>query len=249
MDSQEARIFIAIVIAVLVLAAIIIYFAISMIRQQRRNLELQKANVLAEISAMEKERARIAADLHDELGPVMSVIKFRVDDASQSDKVEQEQLSKASEQLDGLIGRMREIANNLMPRALQRKGLVTAVDEYISKMQDTVKIKFSFEHPDKVELPEDKAIHVYRALQEVIHNCIKHSGADTMEIRMEKKPASVSIFCRDNGKGFDHEKIGHEATGIGLGSLKNRTEILGGTMILESKPGKGTAFLFDIPVK
>ena len=123
MDAQEARIYMAVIITVVVLGIIIGYFAISVIRQQRRNMELQKANALAEISAMERERARIAIDLHDDVGPVLSVIKFRVDNANVSDAEEQEELKKASAQLDEVIARMREVSNNLMPSVLQRKGL------------------------------------------------------------------------------------------------------------------------------
>src|SRR5438477_5729337 len=114
--------------------------------QQRRNLELQKANALAEISAMEKERARIAADLHDALGPVLSVIKFRVDHVELLDKEEKAELAKASKQLDELIGHMREVANNLMPSALQRKGLIAAVEEFIQNVGKTNGLEIHFDN-------------------------------------------------------------------------------------------------------
>lgn len=248
MDAQEARIYVAIIITVIVLGIIIGFFAVSMIRHQRRNLELQKANILAEISAMEKERSRIAADLHDELGPVLSVVKFQVDYAVQSDKVEAEQLEKASVQLDEIIERLRGIANNLMPSALQRKGLIVAVEEYISKIEGTGKMRIEFERPEQIALPEHTSIHVYRTLQEVIHNCVKHADAGKMEIQIERKKGQLRILCRDNGSGFDYERMQREGKGLGLVSLKNRTEILGGKMTVESKKGRGTAFLFEIPI-
>jgi signal transduction histidine kinase len=249
MDTQEARIFIAIIITSVVLGVIIGYFVISVIRQQKRNLALQKTNILAEISAMEKERARIAADLHDDLGPLLSVIKFQVDYARQSEVVESEQLDKASEQLDGLIDRMREIANDLMPSALQRKGVLTAVGEYISKVRKTGKLNIIFQHPPNLVLSPVTSIHIYRTLQEAIHNCMKHAEASEMTIDLEKKNNHLTILCRDNGRGFDQQVTGVAQKGIGLNSLKNRTEILGGTMIIESKPGMGTALLFTIPIK
>jgi signal transduction histidine kinase len=121
-----------------------------------------------------------------------------------------------------------------------------AVEEYISKIEATGKLRIPFTHPDRVDLPTDTSIHVYRALQEVIHNCIKHAQASQVEIRMEQDDRLLKIWCRDNGKGFDYATA---SKGIGLNSLKNRTEILGGKMTLESKPGKGTAFLFEIPLK
>jgi two-component system, NarL family, sensor kinase len=249
MDTQEARIFIAIIITVVVLVIIIGYFAVSVIRQQRRNLELQKANALAEISAMEKERARIAADLHDDLGPVLSVVKFRVDSVETENKEEKEELTKASQQLDELITRMREVANNLMPSALIRKGLIGAVEEFTNNAADGSGIDISFTTPASITMGEDKSINIYRVIQEVVHNCLKHAQARKMDIVFEERNGLLKIICRDNGKGFDFSKLSNESTGIGLRSIKNRTEIMGGRMTVESKPGLGTAFLFEIPVK
>lgn len=245
MDAQEARIFTAVVITAIVIGVIIGFFALSVIRQQRRNLALQKANILAEIKAMEKERSRIAADLHDELGPVLSVIKFKVDLASQHTHPDKEQLDSASVQLDEMIAKMREISNDLMPATLARKGLLVAVEEFISKIESISPLKIVFEHPALIEVPEHFVIHLYRVLQEVIHNTVKHAKASRMEIRMEQLPGKLKVLCRDDGEGFDTTLPG---TGMGLLSLRNRTELLGGTMTTESKLGKGSAFLFEIPL-
>lgn len=245
MDAQEARIFTAVVITAVVIGVIIGFFALSVIRQQRRNLALQKANILAEIKAMEKERSRIAADLHDELGPVLSVIKFKVDLASQHAHPEKEQLDSASVQLDEMIARMREISNDLMPSTLLRKGLLVAVEEFISKIKSVSPLAIEFDHPATIAIPEHFMIHLYRVLQEVIHNTVKHAKASRMEIRMELLPGKLRLLCRDDGQGFDTTLPG---TGMGLLSLRNRTELLGGTMTTESKLGKGSAFLFEIPL-
>ena len=248
MDPQEARIYIAIIITVFVLGVIIGYFAISVIRQQRRNLELQKANALAEITAMEKERARIATDLHDDLGPVLSVVKFRVDHASLVDNEAKEELHIASEQLDELIARLREVANNLMPSALIRKGLIGAVEEFTRNVTTSSNMVISFTADENIKLGEDKSINIYRVIQEVVQNCLKHAKAKKMEILFEEKKGLLKIICRDNGVGFDYSKLSKESAGIGLRSIKNRSEIMGGNMVVESKPGKGTAFLFEIPI-
>jgi signal transduction histidine kinase len=249
MDSQEARIYTVVLIISVTLGVIIAYFIISIIRQQRRNLELQKASILAELSAMEKERARIAADLHDDLGPVLSVIKFQVDNVEDVKGEEKEQLAEASQHLDGLISRMREIANNLMPSALHRKGLITAIDEFISKASEAGKLQIHFRYPENLHLPEEISINIYRAIQEVVHNCMKHAKASELQIIMGEKNGALTILCRDNGKGFDYLRLSKESSGIGLKSLKNRTEMIGGTLQVESKEGKGSAFLFEIPIK
>lgn len=249
MDAQEARIYLAIIISVIVVGVIIVYFAISVIRQQRRNIELQKANALAEISAMEKERARIAADLHDELGPILSVIKFRVDHVDPEKKDEQEELAKASQQLDDVITRMREVSNNLMPVALQRKGLIAAIEEFISHAQESAGITIGFRHETLPALLEDVSINLYRIVQETVHNCIKHAKAEKMEISISVKPDLLTLMSRDNGVGFVPPQTGEVYEGIGLRSLRNRTEMMDGSMMIESEPGKGSIFIFEIPIK
>ena len=249
MDATEARIYLAVIITGIVLGTILLYFTISIIRQQRRNLELQKANALAEISAMEKERGRIAADLHDELGPVLSVIKFQVDNVEQVDAEEKLQLQKASQSLDELIEKMREVANNLMPSALQRKGLIAAIHEFTQHAANQQGAEIYFSADPIPAIPEEKGINIYRVVQESIHNSLKHSRASKIDIGISEKGGVLRIVCRDNGQGFNYEKAIKESAGIGLRSLKNRTDIMGGTMTVESKINSGTAFLFEIPLK
>ena len=249
MDTQETSLYLAIIISVVIIGTIIIYFAVSVIRQQRRNLELQKAYSLAEISAMEKERARIAADLHDDLGPVLSVVKFRVDNVETINVEEKEELVKASQQLDELIARMREVANNLMPSALIRKGLINAVQEFTSNASASSGVMIRFTASEDIQAGEEKNINIYRIVQEVVHNCMKHAKASRLDISIEAKNGNLVLLCRDNGKGFDYTRMITESGGIGLRSIKNRTEIMGGNLRVESKPGVGTAFLFEIPLK
>lgn len=248
MDAQEARIYIAIIITVLVLGVIIFYFALSIIRQQKRNIALQKTNTLAEINAMERERSRMAVDLHDDLGPILSVIKFQVDHVQAITTDEKEQLEQASELLDGLVERIRDIANDLMPVAIKRKGLIAAVEEFINKAAQGSAIAINYSSPASINMTEEKAINIYRAVQETVHNCLRHSAATQLDISISQKGDFLQILCKDNGKGFDLERIESDNSGMGLRSLKNRTEIVGGTLLIESKPGIGTALLFTIPI-
>src|SRR5688500_2056178 len=118
MDQQETSLLTAVVIAAVALGIIIFAFFLSIIRQQRRNLALQKMNMMAEINAMERERARIANDLHDDLSPVLSVIKFQVISLKVTEEKDQQQVQHAAAHLDSMIHRLREISNNLMPNTL-----------------------------------------------------------------------------------------------------------------------------------
>lgn len=247
MGSQEKLLFNAIIISAIVLGIIITFFIVSIIRQQRRNLELHRLNILAEITAMEKERTRIAADLHDDLGPLLSAIKFKINSVDTVDKDDLEQLAGASSHIDDLIRRLREIASNLMPSVLLRKGLVSAVHQFIGNI-DRKQLEINFNHPELPEVPQDKSINLYRIVQEVTHNTIKHARASRLVIDLTLKGNSLILKTEDDGVGFDMSQRSKEGGGLGLRNLKSRAEIMGGHFNAESSPGRGTRYLFEIPL-
>jgi signal transduction histidine kinase len=248
MDPKETTLFTAIIIAAIIIGAIIIYFIISIIRHQRRNQQLYKSKILAEITTLEKERSRMASDLHDELGPVLSSVKLKVncfDIQSEEDKV---QLEKVNANIDNIIQRMREISNDLMPATLQRKGLVAAVIESMERTTKLNGLKIDFHQKDIPELKIEKAIHVYRIIQEVIHNTIKHAKAKNLDIGLAVKNNKLVLRTKDDGAGFNHSKVLQEASGLGLRNLLSRTEILNGEMYIDSSKEKGTEYIFELPI-
>src|SRR5688500_12226345 len=111
MDPNETKIYNAILIAAGVLGIILIYFIITIIRNQRRHLKLQQANLLVEITTLENERKRIVADLHDELGPLLSVVKLHVMSLETNEKQNLELIEKANANLDDILDRIRDICN------------------------------------------------------------------------------------------------------------------------------------------
>lgn len=249
MVTHTASLITGLLMASVIIGAIIIAFTISVIWQQRRVLKLQKQTMLAEISAMEKERARIAADLHDDLGPILSVVKFQVDNVETSGEEDKQQLAQASSYIDDMVVRLREISNDLMPNSLVRKGLIAGIEEFKRRVENKNTLKIEFEHPPLVYLSEQQNLHVFRIIQELVHNSIKHAKATLLKISLTIEKNELRLLYRDNGAGFDYEKIKNNSTGIGLRSLKNRVELIGGNLVVESVLSKGSAFLFTIPVK
>ena len=249
MDTQEANFFTEALIVTIIVGIIISYFVISIVRQQRRNLELSRKNALAELAAMEKERSRIASDLHDDISPILSVIKFQVISLKVPEEADQLQVQKTSNQLDELIERIRAISTNLMPATLVRKGLDVSIDEYIRNLQDMTPLKIHYTYEMDHELAAEKSINIYRMIQELFHNSIRHAQATELKLVFEAQEQSrqLKIFFKDNGIGFDYDKALQADTGFGLRSLKSRTELMGGKMQVESQAGLGTAFLFQIP--
>ena len=247
MDAQETTIYHAIVITSVVLGVIIVYFIISITRQQRKNLELHRLKILAEITTLERERARIASDLHDDLGPLLSAVKLKINSFELTDEDDKLQMDLTNEHIDDILKRIRDISFDLMPNALIRKGLVTALREFLDYLNNEGSIKFVFESSDKIQVSEQKAVNIYRIVQEAVHNAIKHSGASEFCLKIESVNKNLLISIRDNGKGFDHDKESETNVGFGLRGLVSRTEVIGGKMYLESVPGKGTTYSFEIP--
>lgn len=248
MDPQEATIVTAIIIASVIIGIIIAFFVFSIVQQQKRTNILQRGQMLAEISAMEKERERIAADLHDDIGPILSVVKLHIDDVHTTTSDDDQQLKKAAKYIDDLATRLREISSNLMPNALLRKGLRTALLELKDRVEHSSGLAIDFSCSDTTSLSQQMSVHVFRIIQELLHNSLRHAQASRLKIDISIKDKKLLVFFQDNGKGFNYELMQKESPGIGLKSLKNRAEIIGGSFKVESIIAKGTAFFFEFPL-
>lgn len=249
MDAQEAKIYLAVIISVAFVAVILSYLAILIIRQQRKNLELQKIAALAEITSMEKERARIASDLHDELGPTLSVIKFRIDGIANLHDKANEDLVVASSQMDEVIEKIRSISNNLLPVVLQRKGPITAIETFIEQLNLKGNLQINVKYPSDLNINEDYGIQIYRIVLEAINNCLKYAAATNMQIIFKEENRILKLICQDNGKGMELPIHFQQNAGRGLVSLQNRTALMEGIFTIESELGKGTLLTFEIPLK
>jgi two-component system, NarL family, sensor kinase len=247
MDPEEKRIYTAILLTCLVLGVIIIFFVASSIRQQRRNLELHRQNILAEITTLEKERARMAHDLHDELAPMLAAIKLKINSFDLHDESDRSEMVKTNDHIDSLLKRIREITFELLPNSLLRKGLIGATHEFVEMISKHSLIEIHFKSELIGPLSEEKTVNLYRILQEVVYNTVKHSGATVLQISINSQKGKVVLATTDNGKGFDYDKTLNEGNGIGLRSLKSRVEIMNGEFFIESKKGTGTSYIFQIP--
>src|ERR1700744_440424 len=119
----------------LIIAIIILYFFISIIRYHRRYMRLQRERIFAEITIRENERKRIAGDLHDSLGPLLSAVKLNISSVDVDNDGDQAVLDKTGGYLDEIIGSLRRISHDLLPNTLERKGLLEAVREFIAQVK------------------------------------------------------------------------------------------------------------------
>ena len=248
MGTTQTTIYDYILIASIILGIILVYFFISIISQQRINMSLRRRNTLQEISGLEKERARIAADLHDEMGPLLSAVKMKINSFDLQDPRERVELEKTNGHIDDIIRRMREISFDLMPGTLLKKGLVKALTEYALFIEKERNLKVHFTHRVESVLEQDKSVNLYRIVQEVVHNSVRHSGASEITIDLTTREDKLILYLSDNGCGFDHKQALTAGKGIGLRSIINRAQIAGGRSSVASLPGKGASYLFEIPI-
>ena len=249
MHPQETKIYIAVLIAAGVLAIILVYFIINIIRQQRRTQKINEERMQAEIMTMEKDRTRISHDLHDELGPILSAVKFKINSVEPSDADDKQMISQASDHIDEIIRRIREIANDLMPNTLKRKGIVHAIEEFIENTSKVTPMKITFHHNELPQLPAEKAIHLYRITQEIVHNAIKHSQAKTLAIELKQNGNNIVLITKDDGVGFNFDAQEQENRGLGLRNLQSRSDIMQGQFSAQSTKGRGVQYIFEIPIQ
>ncbi len=236
----------AVAIISVIVCFIIGYFIISIMRRQREVLKWQQTRIKAEIETLEKERKRIASDLHDELGPMLSAIKLQINHLEPTDETEIQALDKSSSQIDDIIQRFRDISYDLLPNTLVRKGLVKAVEEFIGRLKRGNNLAVIFTSPD-LNLSQEKAINIYRIIQENIHNTIKHAKANKLTITIEIIGKKLILKTVDDGIGFNYEENMKMANGLGLLNLQSRVEVLDGQLKVISSVGNGTIYNVEIP--
>lgn len=238
-----------ILLASIVITILVSFFVVSIVRQHRRFVRIQQGRMRNEISLLEKERKRLAHDLHDDMGPQLSAVKMQLACLESVAEGEQYLLQRAGRSIDQIIDTMRAVSFNLLPSTFQRKGLVPALRELMASKTAVCNMEMILDADELIPLANDHQLHMYRIAQELIHNSIKHSEASRFRILLKVEKKSVIFLLEDNGKGFNRNKALQTATGLGLRSIESRAQILGAQMLTESAPGRGCCYYFEIPIR
>ena len=205
--------------------------------------ELEKKLMSAVISTEEKERKRFAADLHDGLGPLLSSIKLYLSGLEEiKDESRTEMVNYARELTDESISSVRTIANNILPVELSEKGLIASLESFAGKLQFTRQIEIDIVD-DSGGLPLEPSVEIilYRVVQELINNSLKHAEAKKIHIRFDRENQLLKIQYQDDGIGFDPEAtLLKPDGGQGLKNIRQRIESLNGKMEIQSRSGEGT---------
>jgi len=203
------------------------------------------------IFAQEKERKRIAQDLHDEVGAMLSVVKLnvaRIEKKAQEEKPK-EIAGETKSYLDEVITQVRRISRALLPPSLDKLGLFFALEELAKWVNKSDQLKIECKKSgEQFRFESKKELALFRVIQELLNNAIKHSGANLITIHTRFTNDYLAVLISDNGKGFELEEKMN--SGLGLKNLESRTQILGAKFKMRSRPGKGTeAFICMDSVK
>ena len=224
--------------------------ALNKLQLQAEVMKQQDIATKAIINAEENERKRIAADLHDGVGQMMSAAKMNLsafeNEISFKDETQKVYFDKLIGLVDESCREIRSVSHQMMPNALLKSGLASAVKEFIDKI-DTKVIKVNL-YTEGLNERLDGNIEtvLYRVIQECVNNVIKHAGADKLDISLIKDTDGIAATVEDNGKGFDtNDKLKFE--GIGLKNITSRIEFLKGSVDFDSSPGKGTLIAIHVP--
>lgn len=223
-------------------------------RQHTEHLRLFASSVQR---AQEDERRRIARELHDGLGQLLTGMKFDIevfeDTIPKNQTRTRRQLRLTKRRIDGLITEIRRISSNLHPSALDDFGLQVALGLLAREFERDHRIAVTFAAGDGQFTHDDPQVGIalYRIAQEALSNIARHALATAVEIGLSRDGNSVSLSIRDNGKGFDPStppQRGNHVRGLGLISMQERTEQLGGSFSIRSSREAGTSLHIRIPV-
>jgi hypothetical protein len=225
--------------------------------EYQKNLTLLKEQELTSINAMvhgqEKERKRIAEDLHDNLGSVLATLKLHFENLKinrEKKKIDQNQLFDKTESLiDEAYLKVRRIAHAKNAGVIANQGLLIAIKMMAEKISSADKIQIEvIDFGLNKRLENNLEISVFRIVQELITNTIKHAEAQNTTINISQFENILNIIIEDDGKGFDINKIDLK-DGMGIQSIKTRIQHLKGTFEVDSTLNKGTSIIINIPVE
>ena len=239
-----------------VTALLLISFLSYRTYQQKRKLQEQKISELEKeklllatqslLKGQEDERSRLAKDLHDGLGGLLSGVKLQLG-AMKGNLILSEEhgriFNTALGKLDESISEMRRVAHNMMPEALMKLGLQQALQDYCDGLSASQPFTINGEfHGLEKRLEPSTEVVVYRIVQELLNNAVKHSGASAILAQVMRQDNSLTITVEDNGRGFEKEIV---LQGAGLKNIRSRVDYLKGQLDIQTNPGKGTSVHID----
>lgn len=205
----------------------------------------QELNLInATMDGQNKERKRLARELHDSIGGNLASIKLQLSSSNDNGTLQ----TKIIKQIDETYHQVRDLSHNLASKKFQNNGISTLIKEYVNNIQQGSNQNISFNpHPEEKinEIESPLKEELFKIVQELLTNTLKHAKADHIDIYLNEYQTSLQLLFEDNGIGFDTSKI---KDGIGFKNIRNRLSPLSGKMMIDSTENRGTVVNIEIPV-
>ncbi len=256
--SKKNNLLIFTIVAFLLTMAVLYFFYQNNRNRQKMKLQqtiayLTEKKAHAAVEAEIQERKRIGQELHDCLGQMLSVTGLHISILQQKKNISEQRrealLCAAMRSVDEAFTEVRNISHNLAPSLLSERGLEGALKQLSDQINQSNRLHMTFEtfglNGNISSLVENT---LFRAIQEVLNNTIKHSGARTLSIQLTQGATDISLMAEDDGKGFDLQAVKNKK-GSGLHHMKSRVENLNGSLHIDSAPERGTIVSIVVPIK
>jgi two-component system, NarL family, sensor histidine kinase DegS len=219
-----------------------------------KKINQQKFRSVLILEGQEEERKRIAMDIHDGIGQMLTSLKFQMESINLNDREQANQkIQEAGQLIREVIREVRKVTFNLKPTVLGDFGLKAGLKLFIQEIGKLTDIRLVYETEGEIErLPQKTENNIFRIIQEAINNAIKYSGADAIYVSAKQAAHELVITVEDKGKGFDSSNVKARnmniESGRGFFNMYERTEYINGNLAITSEPGKGTKVVLSVPL-
>lgn len=217
---------------------------------KRMELNYQQEVIYRTLDAVEDERKRVARDLHDEVGAALSAMRLLVGQLDQIDPNNTKTnllTGRFKVVIDNTIDSVRRISNDLLPQGLEELGLTYALEGLCEHAMEIANVNVELAIDPAIVLPARANLIVYRLIQELLTNAIKHASATDIVLRLSLQDHLLSLHYTDNGKGFDYQQA-YQKRSLGLKNIETRAQMLRGTVEFDTQPGQGLRVKVVIPL-
>jgi signal transduction histidine kinase len=220
-----------------------------------KKINQQKFRSVLILEGQEEERKRIAMDIHDGIGQMLTSLKFQIESIDLHDGPQAERKIREIGQLTkDVIKEVRRVTFNLKPTVLGDYGLSAALNVFVQEIGKLTDVKLVYRTTGEMErLPQKIENNIFRIIQEAINNAIKYSGAEVITIDLLQSEQALTITVHDAGKGFDSRLLESRSmdidSGRGFFNMYERTEYVNGNLRIDAAPGKGTTVTLTVPIR
>ena len=230
-----------------------------MLRKNRAEIEKkinqQKFRSVLILEGQEEERNRIAMDIHDGIGQMLTSLKYQIGSIDlKSGEKAQQRIAEVDQLIKQVIREVRRVTFNLKPTVLGDYGLQAALNVFVQETSKLVDVKLVYRTSGEIErLPQKIENNIFRIIQEAINNAIKYSGAGVILVTLSQREGNLIISVKDEGCGFDLKLVEARSinveSGRGFFNMYERTEYVNGSLTIQSAPNQGTTVTLTVPVK